>query len=286
MKCRRKATREYPVERGQYYARQSQQSPFAGWLEPLRFRYLLIHLVASDVRSRYRRTSLGILWAVVWPILFSTIFSVVAVNIFHTPLGIYVAYVVTGFTVWDFLAGAINGGTVSLTQAEGYLRQARLPYVLFPIRTVSYLAVNFMFGSIACALVILLVVPGAAGPTWAWWPVCFAMAFLFAVPLAAISAVANLKFRDYSYGISLVVFLLWYLSPALIAREIYEKPNLKPFTDVNPLASMIDLFRDPLLNRLPPQSHDLVIVAVYTAGLWVIAGLWMKVEGRRLIYHM
>lgn len=271
---------------GRYSAHHSRLAWPHRWLEPLRYRHLLFHLVASDVRSRYRRTSLGVLWAVIWPILFSIIFSLVAVNIFRTPLGTYVAYVVTGFTVWDFLAGAINGGTVSLSQAEGYLKQARLPYLLFPIRTVTYLALNFMFGSVACALVILVAAPSSVGLTWAWWPVSFALTYLLAVPLALISAVANLKFRDYTYGITLVVFLLWYLSPALISREVYEKPNLKPFTDINPLASIIDIFRDPMLNHLPPQPHDLLIVAIYIVILWTIGGVWLRIEGRRLIYHM
>ena len=249
-------------------------------------RHLLFHLVASDLRSRYRRTTLGVAWAVLWPVLFSVIFSTVAVNVFDTPLTSYVAYVVTGFIIWDFIAGCINGGTASLQQAEGYLRHKRLPLILFPLRTSCYYAVNFMFGSLASMLVIAVVSPHSVGWTWVWWPFSLAMTFFFATPLVVISAVANLKLRDYAYGVSLVVFMLWYLSPALIAREVYEKGALKSFTAVNPFASLIDIYRDVMLNARNPELHDVVLVLAMGTALWAAALLWLRAEGRRIIYYL
>ena len=250
------------------------------------YRHLLFHLVASDLRSRYRRTYLGILWAVIWPMLFSFIFSFLAVNIFDVPLSSYIAYVVTGFVIWDFIAGSINGGTVSFQAAEGYLRQVRLPLILFPLRTVTFLAANFMFGTIAAAVVIAVTTPQSITWTWIFWPFSLVMTYILALPLATISAIANLKYRDYSHAISLVVFLMWYLSPALIAREVYEKENLKLFTDLNPFASLIDIFRDPMLNGLPPSQHDVLLVLAYAAVLWWASLTLLSVERKRLIFYL
>ncbi|NWG72333.1 MAG: ABC transporter permease [Parvularculaceae bacterium] len=254
-----------------------------GWAE---HRHLLLHLVASDLRSRYRRTAFGVLWAVLWPVAFSLIFSMVAVNVFDTPLSAYVAYVVTGFIIWDFIAGCINGGTVSFQQAEGYLRHKRLPLILFPLRTSCYYAVNFAFGSVASILVIAAVSPHSFGWTWAWWPFSLAATFFFATPLVVISAIANLKLRDYAYGVSLIVFMLWYLSPVLIAREVYDKGALKKFTDLNPFASLIDIYRDIMLNGRHPEMHDVILVLGGGAVLWALALLWLRSEGRRLIYYL
>ncbi|MBK8196755.1 MAG: ABC transporter permease [Acidobacteria bacterium] len=250
------------------------------------YRHLLFHLVASDLRSRYRRTYLGILWAIVWPMLFSFIFSFLAVNIFDVPLSTYIAYVVTGFVIWDFIAGSINGGTVSFQAAEGYLKQVRLPLILFPMRTVTFLAANFMFGTIAAAVVIAATTPSSISWTWIFWPLSLLMTYILALPLATISAIANLKYRDYSHAVSLIVFLMWYLSPALIAREVYEKENLKLFTDLNPFASLIDIFRDPMLNGLAPSQHDILLVLFYSAALWTISLAWLAAERKRLVFYL
>lgn len=252
----------------------------------LKYRHLLIHLVGSDLRSRYRRTALGIVWAVLWPVMFSAIFSAVAINLFQTSFTGYVAYVISGYIVWDFLAGSINDGTMSFLKAEGYLRQTRLPFLLFPFRTVSFLAANLVLGAIAAAIVILFASPQSFGWTWLLLPISLLMAYLFAIPLALISAIANLKVRDYGHAVTLAVFLLWYLSPALIAREIYEAPSLKWFTDINPFASLIDIFRDPMLNSAGLSWHDIFIVTAYGVVLWAIGLFWLEHEKKVLVFHL
>lgn len=252
----------------------------------LKYRHLLLHLVSSDLRSRYRRTALGILWALLWPVMFSAIFATVAINLFDTPFGAYVAYVISGYVMWDFLSGAINGGTVSFLQAEGYLRQTRLPLLLFPIRTATFLAANFLIGTLAALIVVLVTSPQSLGPTWLFLPFVFLIAYVFAIPLALISAIANVKVRDYQHAITLVVFLLWYLSPVLIAREVYDAASLKWFTSINPFASLVDLYRDPLLNHALPSLHDLGVVLVYSLVLWGLGIAWLERVKRELVFHL
>jgi lipopolysaccharide transport system permease protein len=252
----------------------------------LRHRHLLFHLVASDVRSRYRRSYLGIAWAMIWPIAFSLIMASVAIHVFKQPVQVYLLYVLSGIVIWDLVAGSIGGGIASIQQAEGYLKQTRLPYLLFPIRTVTFLSVNTLFSSIACVAMILLLNPSAMSWTWLLWPVIWAMTYAFCVPLCLISAIANLKFRDYQHGISLLIFLFWYLSPNMVVREVYEQPGLREFTALNPFASLLDMFRNVALYAKLPDAHDLTVWASYTVAAWVLALLWLRAEGRKLIYYM
>ncbi|MCI3181567.1 hypothetical protein C5708_15035 [Caulobacter sp. CCUG 60055] len=259
-----------------------------GWLDAfnwLRHRHLLFHLVGADLRARYRRSRLGILWALLWPILFASVFTWVAINIFHQPFTTYIVYVLTGVVMWDMLGGAFNQGASALVVGEGYLRQARIPYLLFPIRTVASMAVNFVFGSIAALGVTLVLTPQAFGWTWLWWPFVLLLTVLFCVPCATFSAIANLKFRDYQHGISIVILMLWYLSPALVMRDVYERPSIKWFTDLNPFASLLDIFRDPLMYHHAPSLHDVGLVAAYTVVMWAVALIWLKIESRNLIHY-
>lgn len=258
---------------------------FAEASDWLRFRHLIFHLVASDLRSRYRRTYLGMAWAVLWPIGFSFIMSTVAVRIFNQPIQTYLMYVITGFVVWDFAGGAVTQGVGSIQAAEGYLRQTRLPHILFPIRTTAFLFVNYCFANIAIVLVILVFDREAISWTWTLWPVFSVLLFLFATPLVAISAVANLKYRDYGQAITLAMFLLWYMTPVIVLRHVYDSPGLATFTALNPFASLCDMFRDIMIYSRLPSLYDVGLVCAYTVGLWIVALGWLKFERRRLIHY-
>ncbi len=251
-----------------------------------RHRHLLFHLVGSDLRSRYRRSYLGIMWALVWPVAFSAIFATVAINIFNAPFGEYVTYVITGFVLWDFLAGSISGGAQCFQAAEGYMRQTRLPYTVFALRSVTTLLVNFSFGSVAAIIMILIATPEAASWTWLMWPLVALGAFLFALPCAILSGIAHLKFRDYQHAIGLVLFMMWYVSPVLIARDVYSSPQLKFFTDINPVASFCDVFRAIMMHGQLPDQHDVSVIAAYTVGLWALALTWFSAERKNLVHWM
>lgn len=275
------------MKTGRYISNHAIRPGLGGTLgELFKHRFLLFHLVSSDVRSRYRRTHLGIAWALVWPIAFSFIIASVAIYVFKSSLSDYIIYIISGFMVWELLSGAIVGGASCLIQSEGYVRQARIPYLLFAIRLVLSLSVNYFFSALAAVALVAFFKPEWLGPGLILLPVVWLMTALLAVPLALISGIANMRFRDYQHGISLAVFLLWYLSPNMVARQVYESPGLKVFTDLNPVASLLDLSRFALMQPSYATGHDILIWALYTSLAWLVGLLWLKRESSRLIYFM
>jgi lipopolysaccharide transport system permease protein len=275
------------MKTGRYISNYATRPGLGGMLgELFKHRFLLFHLVGSDLRSRYRRTYLGIAWALVWPIAFSFIIASVAIYVFKSSLSDYIIYIISGFMVWELLSGAIVGGASCLIQSEGYVRQARIPYLLFALRLVLSLSVNYFFSAIAAVALVAYFKPEWLGLSLILMPVVWLMTALLAVPLALISGIANLRFRDYQHGISLAVFLLWYLSPNMVARPVYESPNLKIFTDLNPVTSLLDLSRESLMQPSFATGHDVLVWAVFTALAWTIGLLWLKRESSRLIYFM
>jgi ABC-type polysaccharide/polyol phosphate export permease len=218
--------------------------------------------------------------------VFSAIIALVAIRIFQQPAETYVTYLITGFVVWDLIGAAISGGTMSFLVGEGYMRQYRLPYIIYPLRTVSSLAVNSAFTSIAAVVAIVFLTPQSISFYWLYWPLVMLMLYLFAIPLAVLAGLANVRFRDFQHAAGLAVFLLWYLSPTIVIREVYDSPGLKPFTDLNPFASALDIFRAIMTERAHPTLHDVALVVGATIVLWILALLALKVEGRKLIFYL
>lgn len=272
---------------GTYRSSDAGDSTLAGRLKELaQYRHLLMNFVASDLRSRYRRSYLGMIWAILYPLVFSAIIALVAIRVFQQPAEIYVVYLITGFVVWEMIGTSITAGASSFLVAEGYMRQYRLPYIIYPLRTVSSLTANSIFSSIATVGAIIVLTPGSVSLYWLYWPIVMFALYMFSVPLAILSGLANVRFRDFQHASALGVFLLWYLSPTIVVREIYDSPGIKPFTDLNPFASALDIFRAVMMERSHPTLHDTALLLGATLILWILALLALKAESRKLIFYL
>src|SRR5262245_26606545 len=102
------------------------QLPFAVRyvLDLIIYRHFALNLVGSDLRSRFRRSYFGILWAVAQPLGFALIIAWVWGSLFNqTSVLDYAIYVFSGFIVWDYFSAVMNVSQDSLTMSEGYLKQ-------------------------------------------------------------------------------------------------------------------------------------------------------------------
>lgn len=249
------------------------------------YRHLCFHLAHSDLRARFRRSYLGILWAMLQPLLMTIALSVVLVFVFDQPFRQYSIYVYTGVIAWEFVAAAFNLGAASLVTAEGYLKQARIPLMVFGLKSIIHAGVIFLFAYLGFFLYALAVQPKIIAPTWLLLPAFWIVAAFCVAPLAVISSIMNLRVRDYQQAIGLVLQAAIYVSPVFIAREIFEKSHLATFTYFNPVAAYIDFFRAVVVFGRLPAAHDIISCLVYGAIFWIIAVAMARHSEHRIIYY-
>src|SRR5687768_8198994 len=72
--------------------------------EAYRYRDLVIQLVSRDIKTRYKRSILGIAWTMLNPLLMMAVLALVFSNIFRTSLPHYPVYVLAGLVCWNFIA--------------------------------------------------------------------------------------------------------------------------------------------------------------------------------------
>lgn len=100
-----------------------------------RYRHLCLHLAISDLRARFRGSSLGILWAMVHPFIFALMYTFVLSSFFNQDVVLYSVYIFSGVVLWEAISGYLNVGAHSIVNASGYLKQAPIPLAIFPMRT-------------------------------------------------------------------------------------------------------------------------------------------------------
>jgi lipopolysaccharide transport system permease protein len=256
--------------------------------ELAQYRHLLWNLVGSDIRSRFRRSSLGILWAVIQPMGFSVVLGFVWGGMLGVPnIWTFAIYIYSGMLVWEYISNIIIGSQDSLVAGEGYLRQARIPFFVFQARQplsglvvagfgfLGFVVFAAAFGELATpGLHTLLVIPYVG------------LLFLFALPLAMILSVLGVQFRDLKHISTILVQGLFFISPIMLVRDVLKSETLAWMQFANPIVPLLDLFRAPLLDGKMWSPTELVTMAAWISALWVIAiGVSIR-NGRKLIYSI
>ncbi|MDP3493889.1 MAG: ABC transporter permease [Hyphomonadaceae bacterium] len=270
------------------YSTRSLPFPVSYFVDLVRYRHLAWNLVGSDLRSRFRRSHLGILWAVLQPLGFSLIIAVVWSQVFKADSFMtFTVYVYSGMLVWEYFSQCIVIGLDSLMSSRGYLKQARIPFLIFQVRVPLSGLVVMACGMIG--LVVLMVAVGQFPPLGLHLllvPLFMGMLLLLVIPLSIIFSIIGPSFRDARYIIALALQAVFFLSPVMLDRAVLHSPSLSLLQYINPVISLLDLFRNPMLHGLLWSSQDVAIWACWTAGLWAIA-LWTTVRtGRKIIFAL
>ena len=100
-----------------------------------RLRHFWMALVRNDLRSRYRRSLLGLGWSLLQPIAMTVVLCAVFAGVFNFSLQKYAPYLLSGLTFWGFVSAAAIGGCHCFVQGEAYIRQHRAPLAIYPLRT-------------------------------------------------------------------------------------------------------------------------------------------------------
>lgn len=256
--------------------------------EVARYRHLCWNLVGSDLRSRFRRSQIGILWAVVQPLAFSLMIAVVYGTIFkQDSYWQFAVYVFSGMLVWEYFTSTAIGSLDALVNASGYLRQLRIPFLVFQMRGPLVSSVIFLFG-FAGLVTLLLILGQAPPPGWHLLliPMALVFAFLFVMPVGIILSILGAKFRDMRYITMIVLQAMFFVTPVMLTRDVLQNPKLEFLHYVNPAVPLISLFREPLLYGQLWDPRELLVLMVWTVALWAVAAIVSASFGRRIIFSL
>lgn len=250
---------------------------FALW----RHRALIAVLVRRELVARYRASVLGFLWSMLNPLLLLAVYTFVFTTIFKPRYAggePYPLFLFCGLLPWLFLSGAVLDGAVTLIDNGPLLAKVMCPPEIFPaVVVVSHLVHHLLALPV---LIAALAVSAAAG--WHPFPWTLLLLPLVLVPWlllvgGVVMAVAALSvhYRDLRDLVGHLLNLVFFASPIIYTLEGLElPPALRTLLLLNPLASLIELYRDATFSgRLPTPATVGTALAVAVVG-WLI-GAWL-----------
>ncbi|MDR2586907.1 MAG: ABC transporter permease, partial [Coriobacteriales bacterium] len=122
----------------------------------LQYRSLLFNLVTRDIKIKYRRSVLGLLWSVLQPLFIMLIVSMVFMHVLRVEIENYPAFYITGSLIFSFVTEATNLSLNSINGASSLIQKVYIPKYIFPLEKCIFAFVNMLFSLIAVALVYLV----------------------------------------------------------------------------------------------------------------------------------
>jgi len=248
------------------------------WRELWASRELLLLLMWRDVRVRYKQTMIGVLWAVLQPLLAMVVISAFFGRPAQLPSeGVpYPLFAYSGFLVWTFFSNALFSSSHSVVGSAPLITKVYFPRVLVPIAAIGARLVDF---AIAFVLLAALMAYYGVPVTWraaALVPmIVLTMALALAVGMCL--AALNVKYRDVNVALPHVMQLLLFATPVFYSAAILP-PRLKLAAQLNPLAVLIQGYRAALFDQ-PVHWRAIGVEAVVTAVLIIYAAaLFRRME--------
>lgn len=269
-----------------YTTSSSQQAHNSYIAALMRYRHLCFNLVGSDLRARFRRSRLGIIWAVIQPLGYSLVIAFTwAIVLRYESYWEFTMYLFSGLVIWEYFATVTSSSMDTLMRSGGYLRQARIPLLIFQLRTPMTTMAVAAFGTIG--VFVMLVILGRLPPIGIHLvgvPIALGALFVFSIPLSVLMSIVGAQFRDANHIVQLSLQALFFLSPIMLPKEVLDQPSLQFINTLNPLSPLIQLFRDPVINGVWINPSDLLYVCIWTIVLTIVSSIASFFYGRKIIF--
>ena len=236
-------------------------------------RSLLSSLIRRQFQLRYRQSLVGVLWAVVPPLV--TVFA--STLVFHKVAGVdsgsipYPLFVFAAITPWTFFAGSLSFGVPSVAASQIMISRLAFPRAVLPLSMVGLSLVDFAVASVT--FVIYLYATGNSLPiTVVWVPLLLVIEIMFASGLVLFGSAFNMFARDVKLAIPFITQLWLFLTPVMYPLSSVPK-NLEPLYVANPMTGIVESFRDVLIVGKTPDP-SLLMPSLIGAGVAAVLGIW------------
>lgn len=253
----------------------------------IHMRYFIAHLVTIGLKNQFRRSKLGILWTFISPLCLTIIMAVVFSTAFHTDIKDYLPYVLSGILFWDLFNKSFVAGSSTIIGFDSFIRQCNHPITLYTLANSLLFTTSFLISMVALVIMILIRSPLNLLIGIVSLPITLIILAVFSWCGTTISSYIGVQYRDFPMGVTLLLQVIWYLSPVFFEESMFEKePILYAWFKINPITHMLNLLRKPFLYGHFPDLIDYVYCICFVAVMIVLAFYVNKKKEKNAIFYL
>ena len=247
-----------------------------------RYRDLLFLFVKRDIVTVYKQTILGPLWYIIQPLFTSVIFTLIFNNLANIPTGNGVPaflFNLAGITSWNYFKECLTGTSNTFTSNQNIFGKVYFPRVIMPMSLVVSnllkLGIQLLvFIAFYIYYVFFTIEASQVSPqkTIVFLPFLIVLMGILGLGLGMIISSMTTKYRDLTFLVTFGVQLLMYGSAVMYPISYFKEklPEYAWLVEYNPIAVIVEAFRNMMLNTGNVQISDMIYVTVISVIVFIL----------------
>lgn len=225
--------------------------------ELVRYKDLFVTLSWRDFKVRYAQTTIGLLWALLQPVVTIAILSIVFGRFVGVETEVpYLLYNVSGMAIWTYFSYVLSNSGNSIIMAQQMVKKIYFPRLIIPL---SKAVVGLIDLAIVLVILITLMFYYQVVPSLNVWaaPLFIILAMVASLGAGIWLSALTVRFRDFQHVLPFIVQIGLYVTPIAYPAEFAIKslPNwAAQIYFLNPMAGIIQGFRWSLFGGDKPDG--------------------------------
>lgn len=251
-----------------------------------KYSFLLQQLISRDFKVKYKRSVLGVIWSLLYPLLTMAVMAIVFSNVFKfsTPGVNYLVYLMSGLVMFNYFSEASNLAMSSVVANFSLLNKIYIPKYIFPLSKCLFVGINFLLTLIPLYLIIFVTGTGI-NIFHLLLPFAFLCLFMFTLGMGLILATISVFLRDMFYIYGILIMTWTYLTPIMYDITLISA-KLQPFLKLNPLYHYINFAREIILYNRMPQPFTWAVCLISSVLVLTLGMIVFKKNQDKFIYYV
>jgi lipopolysaccharide transport system permease protein len=243
----------------------------------IRYRGLIVSLVARELKARYRGSVLGFFWSFINPLLLLSIYTFIFTVVLPNPtVGIqpYALFMFCGILPWNWFSASLLESSGSLVSGGNLIKKVLFPAEILPLVNVFANMVHFFLGLIILVGFLVAYRHWPTPENLIWFPFVVLVQLIFTSALALFLSALTVHFRDIR-DLLTNLLMFWFFATPIIYP--WQDPNVSRFKwlfDLNPFTHLAVSYQE-ILFFYGPVGHAKWLVALGVASIGIfLGGYW------------
>lgn len=241
------------------------------FIELWRYRDLLQLLIANRIKTRYKRSVLGVVWTLLNPLLNTLVLTIAFSQIFRFNVPNYAIYILSGLLFWNFFSQSTNDAMDTLVWGSSLLKRIYVPRTIFAVAVVGNGLINYLLALIPLCL-IMLFMHHPFSLALITLPLAILILAMFTLGMGLLVSTVAVFFVDFVYIFNVLLSVWFYLTPIIYPISIIPSRFL-PFIRLNPLLHLLELFHTMIYTAKMPTTT--LWILTFFMALFTLTGGWL-----------
>jgi ABC-type polysaccharide/polyol phosphate export permease len=249
-----------------------------------KYRELILQFVSRSIKTRYKRSFLGVVWTLLNPLLSMAVLTIVFSQVFKFTIDYYPVYVLSGLVIWNFYSSTTSTAMSDMLWGGSLLGRIYVPKSVFAVSAIGTGLVNLLISLIPLGIIALILgVP--LSPAILVMPFAILILGVFSLGIGLALSTAAVYFADMLPVYEVGLTILMYATPIIYPIEIIP-PQFQWLLRFNPLYYMVIIFRDPLLYGTVPSLSVWLIAGMCAVAALLVGGYLFTSRSNEYAYRI